>query len=110
MGFAVNLRYKGLRLSSEFPSKISIVSFMAYPAMTQEKGDVKGDLLKILDDSFFDAVEVPSIGPADWDRVKRYVSEKTFVRGLQPDILTNKLDLNAPDLSLIHISEPTRPY
>jgi len=99
LGFAVNLRYKGLRLSSEFPWKISIVSFMAYPAMTQEKGDVKGDLLKILDDSFFDAVEVPSIGPADWDRVKRYVSEKTFVRGLQPDILTNKLDLNAPDAS-----------
>jgi len=97
LGFAVTLRHKGLRLSSEFPWKISVVSFMAYPEMTQEKGDVAGDLLKILDDSFFDAAEVPSIGPADWDRVKRYVGEKTFVRGLQPDILTNKLDLNAPD-------------
>jgi len=97
LGFAVTLRHKGLRLSSEFPWKISVVSFMAYPEMTQEKGDVAGDLLKILDDSFFDAAEVPSIGPADWDRVKRYVGEKTFVRGLQPDILTSKLDLNAPD-------------
>lgn len=99
MGFAVTLRHKGLRISSEFPWKISIVSFMAYPGMMQEKGDVAGNLLKILDDSFFDAVEVPSIGLVDWDRVKRYVGEKTFVRGLQPDILANKLDLNAPDAS-----------
>jgi len=99
LGFAITLRHKGLRLSSQFPWDISIVSFMAYPRMTQEKGDVAGHLLKILDDSFFDAVEVPSIGSADWERVKRHAGEKTFARGLQSDILTNKLDLNALDSS-----------
>ena len=67
--------------------------------MTQEKGDTVGSLLKILNDPFFDAVELPSIGEADWSRVKRCAAEKTFVRGLQPDILTNRLDLNALDES-----------
>lgn len=99
LGFAISFWHKGLRLSSEFPWKISIVSFMAYPSMTQEGGDAVGSLLKILDDSFFDAVELPSISEADWSRVKGYAAEKTFVRGLQPDILANKLDLNALDVS-----------
>jgi len=97
LGFAVTLRKGNLRFSAEFPWKISIVSFMAFPGMMQEKGDIAGDLLKILGDTFFDAVEVPSISSADWERVKGYVAERTFARGLQPDILTNKLDLNSLD-------------
>ncbi len=97
MGFAVTIRKGNLRFSAEFPWKISIVSFMAFPGMTQEKGDAAGDLLKILGDTFFDAVEVPSISSADWDRVKAHAAERTLARGLQPDILTNKLDLNSMD-------------
>jgi len=97
LGFAVTLRKGNLRFSTEFPWKVSIVSFMAYPGMTQEKGDLAGNLLKILGDSFFDAAEVPSISSADWERVKGHMAERTFARGLQPDILTNKLDLNSTD-------------
>lgn len=100
MGFAVTLRHRNLHLSTEFPWKTSIVSFMAYPQMTQEKGDAADDLLKILHDPFFDAVEVGSLGPNDWERVKEYTAKKTFARGLQPDILSNKLDLNSLDASI----------
>jgi len=99
LGLYATPHHRNLSLSGKFPWKISIVSFMAYPKMTQEEGDIAGDLLRILDDSFFDAVEIASIGSADWERVKRYVGQKTFVRGLQPDILTNKWDLNALDAS-----------
>jgi len=97
LGFAVTFRHGNTPLSSAFPWKISIVSFMAYPEMTQGKPDAAGYLMKVLQDSFFDAVEVPSLSSADWSTVKEQLAGKKVARGLQPDILTGKLDMNALD-------------
>lgn len=99
MGFALTIKYKGLPFLAEFPWKISIVSSMAFPRTTQNRSVLVEDLLKILNDSFFDAIEVPSIDQENWSRLMKHATEKVTIRSLQPDILTNKLDMNALDSS-----------
>ncbi len=99
MGFALTIKYKDLPFFAEFPWKISIVSSMAFPRITQNRSVLVEDLLKILNDSFFDAIEVPSIDQENWNRIMKHATEKVTIRSLQPDILTNKLDMNAFDSS-----------
>ena len=40
----------------------------------------------------------------------RFVTSKAFALGLKPIVVINKIDRPGSRLSLIHISEPTRPY
>ena len=93
--FAVFLSHKGLKLSAVFPWKTGIVSFMAYPSMMKGEGDVCGYLRTLAEDSFFEGVEVCNLTDAQWNSVKPLLAEKTVGRGLQPDLLMGKLDINA---------------
>jgi sugar phosphate isomerase/epimerase len=97
LGFAITLRRKGIPLVAEFPWKISIVGAMAYPRMAQGGSAATEDLLKILQDSFFDAVEVPAIEFPNWNQVLQQLGETTLVRSLQSYIITNGLDFSSSD-------------
>ena len=97
MGFAITLKRKGIPLVAEFPWKISIVGAMAYPRMAQGGSAATEDLLKILQDSFFDAVEIPAIEFSDWSQIRQQLGETTLVRSLQSHIITNRLDFSSSD-------------
>lgn len=92
--FTVSLQFKGLDASFEFPWKIGIVSFMAYPEMMAGKGDIVGNIRKLVEDPFFDGVEVCALTDKQWEQVKKFIGSKTVAMGMQPDILMKKLSLS----------------
>lgn len=93
--FTVDFGYKGLSLSSRFPWGIGIVSFMAYPSMMRGEGDIPDFLKKIGEDPFFELVEVCALTDAQWSQAKPFLAGKAVARGLQPDLLMGKMDLNS---------------
>jgi hydroxypyruvate isomerase len=99
MGFAITMRYKGLPIHIGFPWKITIVSAMAYPRIAQDKSAAAEDLPKVLNDPFFDSVEIPSIDESTWQALAKYVTAKKTILSLQPNILANKLDMSSLDSS-----------
>ncbi len=70
---------------------------MAYPRMAQGGSAATEDLLKILQDSFFDAVEVPTIEFPNWNQILQQLGETTLIRSLQSYIITNGLDFSSSD-------------
>ncbi len=95
--FTVDVLHKGLRLSSRFPWPIGIVSFMAFPSLAKGEGDIVGCLREIGEDPFFDGVEVAQLTDGQWAQARGFLAEKKVARGLQPDLLAGKLDINSPD-------------
>jgi len=93
--FGVEMKHGGLTLSAKFPWKIGVVSVMAFPSMAKGQDELSASLKAIGDDPFFDAVEVPLIGGAQWGSVKAFLEGKEVARGCQPDILGKKLDLSS---------------
>lgn len=94
MVFTLDLYHKGLVFSSRFPWKIGTVSFMACPDLATDRCTVE-DFRKILDDPFFDGLEIAATPDHVWRKVKPLLGGKWVARGCQPDILSNKLDLNS---------------
>lgn len=82
---------RGLELVARFPYKVGVVSFMAYPSLL--KSDEKASLYikELLEDPFFDLIEVPRIGDKEWSLIdasrKGLGREVDFALGLQPEIL-----------------------
>lgn len=95
--FGVELGFKGLSLSARFPWRVGIVSFMSHPSIIAGEGDVVGSVRRILEDPFFDAVEVSLVPDPAWEGLKPYLNGKGVARALQPDILTKRLDLSSLD-------------
>lgn len=95
--FTLDFQYKGLSLSSRFPWKIGIVSFMAFPSMMRGEGDIPGFFKKLGSDPFFELLELCALTEAQWSQAKLFLAGKILARGLQPELLTRKLDLNAKD-------------
>jgi hydroxypyruvate isomerase len=95
--FTIDFQYKGLNLSSRFPWKIGIVSFMAFPSMMKGEGDIPGFFKKIGSDPFFELFEVCALTEDRWNQIKPFLAGKFVARGLQPELLTRKLDLNSMD-------------
>jgi len=95
--FTVDVVHKGLRLSSRFPWPIGIVSFMAFPQLMKTEGDVVGCLRAIAEDPFFDGMEVAQLTDEQWAEAREFLAGKKVARGLQPDLLSAKLDLNSAD-------------
>jgi len=93
--FTIDVPYRGLAFSSRFPWKIGIVSFMAYPGMMTGKGDIAGDIRTIVEDPFFDGIEICKMAEEQWSAVKPFIGSKIVARGMQPDILTGNLSLNS---------------
>jgi len=97
MVFSVDIKVRQLPITVRFPWKIGIVSFMASPSLMRGEGDVAGELLRIANDPFFDAVEICGVTDDQWAKVKGGLSRLVVGRGFQPDILSGKIDLNSPD-------------
>lgn len=93
--FSVDIPYKGLVFSTCFPWKIGIVGFMAYPDMTAGKGDIVGNIEAIVEDSFFDGIEVCGLTEERWNAARPSIGSKTVARGMQPDLLSGKINLNS---------------
>ncbi len=98
--FSVDLKVKGLLFSSRFPWKVGIVSFMAYPEMMAGKGDVVGNIKTLAEDPFFDGVEVCRLTEEQWREIKKFMDGKIVARGMQPDILTRKINLNSSESNI----------
>jgi len=97
MVFSLDIKVRHLPITVRFPWKIGIVSFMACPSLMRGEGDVAGELLRIADDPFFDAVEICAVTGDQWGKVKGDVSRLAVGRGFQPDILSGKINLNSLD-------------
>lgn len=95
--FTVDVPFKGLVFSSSFPWKIGIVSFMAYPDMMAGKGDIVNNIRAIVEDPFFDGVEVCELTEEQWTAAKSLIGSKIVARGMQPDVLSGKINLNSTD-------------
>lgn len=95
--FTVDLVHKGLRLSSRFPWTVGIVSFMAFPSLMKGEGNVVGSLKQIADDPYFDGLEICQLTDEQWEKSKGFLAGKKVARGLQPDLLTGKIDLNSTE-------------
>jgi len=93
--FTVDIPYKGLVFSNRFPWKVGIVSFMAYPDMTTGKGDIVNNIKTIVQDPFFDGIEVCGLTEEQWSAAKSPIGSKIVARGMQPDILSGRISLNS---------------
>lgn len=78
--------------------RIGLIHFMAYPEVMKGEGPVIETLQKILEDDFFQAIEITRIKDND-TRVKAKVMLETShiitTYGAQPVLLANKLNLNS---------------
>jgi sugar phosphate isomerase/epimerase len=80
--------------------KVGIVHFMAYPETIKGEGPVVETLRKIAEDDFFDLVEVTWIKDDTAREEARKLLQEAHLEvayGAQPCLLSQKLDLNAPD-------------
>jgi sugar phosphate isomerase/epimerase len=77
--------------------KVGIVQFMAYPACLKGEGPVSEDVRKIVEDEFFQAIEVSWVkDPGERKKVADLLrqSHLTVGFGAQPSLLTTGYDLN----------------
>jgi len=82
--------------------KLGIVHFMAFPETIRGEGPVLETIRKIVEDDFFEAIEITWIKDRKIrSQVKDLLKAKnmTVAFGIQPPLLINKLSLNAIDES-----------
>lgn len=81
---------KDLDVLAKFPYKVGIVTFMAFPDLLQSENKVE-KLKPVIDDPFFDLLEIPSISDQEWQSIQDYVhstrGSMDFALGLQPKVL-----------------------
>lgn len=82
--------------------KLGLVHFMAYPLAMSGEGDILSSVKRVMEDSYFDAIEVTRI--ADLEQralVGKYAKQcgVTLGYGAQPQLLRNKENLNSLDES-----------
>lgn len=98
MVFTVQVKKDGLCLSSDFPWKLGIVLFMAYPSLQKSEEELEKAVKFLTLDNFFDRLEVQRISDEGWNKIKKYVENVETARAFQPDILAGK-NLSAIDES-----------
>jgi sugar phosphate isomerase/epimerase len=96
MVFTVQVKKDGLLFSSEFPWKLGIVLFMAYPSLQKTEDELEKAIKFLTLDNFFDRLEVQRISDDGWNKIKKYVECVDVARAFQPDILAGK-NLSALD-------------
>jgi len=80
--------------------RVGIIHFMAYPTCSGGEGPVVETLGGLLNDTFFDVVEITQIDGADTRVRVRGMADQARVElcfGAQPVLLAGKHDLNHPD-------------
>ena len=80
--------------------RVGLIHFMAFPAVIKGEGPVTETLQKVLDDDFFNAVEITQVkDPAAREEAKRILEQSGFAVGFggQPMLLIGKHNLNSED-------------
>ncbi len=78
--------------------RVGLVHFMAYPAAMSGGGDILSSVRRVMEDPFFDAVEVTHISdPGQRAAVGKLASQAgiTLGYGAQPQLLRNRENLNS---------------
>lgn len=97
--FYATLEKNGVEIASKFPYKVGIVVFMVFPELLKSDEGAAEKTKMLVDDKFFDLLELSWISDSEWSKLKEYV-EKTnrridFSMGLQPEILVRKYNPSA---------------
>ncbi len=96
MVFSIDIIKNNLSFSIKFPWRIGIVSFMAYPSMMEGK-EVYSSVKKIVEDGFFDLIELPALSNEDLSSIAPLLKGKEVSIGLPPFILKEKININSFD-------------
>jgi len=93
---------EGKKKVFDFPWKIGIVSFMAYPNLLKSQG-VEEAVRELVEDPFFDLIELNFLEDENWKNISKIVSEsmKDFSLALQPFT-------NSPAGNISSLDENTR--
>ncbi|MEM2739781.1 MAG: TIM barrel protein [Candidatus Bathyarchaeia archaeon] len=97
--FYTSIYARGFELISRFPWRIGIVGFMVYPELQRTNIGVAEKLKPILEDRFFDLVELYDVSDDDWRILEGYRCRIDFAIGVQPDILAKGLNPSSIDES-----------
>jgi sugar phosphate isomerase/epimerase len=80
--------------------RVGLIHFMVFPEVIRGEGPVTETLQKILDDDFFNAVEITQVkDPAAKEEAKKMLEQSGFAVGFggQPMLLIGKHNLNSED-------------
>ncbi len=95
--FYAYAKVKGIEVVAKFPFKIGIVAFMIFPELIKSDKDAAEKLKVIIEDPFFELLEVGYIGDEEWSKIAAIKADKEFARALQPEVLVQKYNPNALD-------------
>ena len=95
--FYTYARVKGVEVVAKFPYKIGIVAFMIFPELIKSDKDAAEKLKILIEDPFFELLEVGYIGNEEWGRIASMKPTVEFARALQPEVLVQKYNPNALD-------------
>jgi sugar phosphate isomerase/epimerase len=97
MGFAVEVRKGKLTFFSRFPWRLGIVLFMAYPSLQKNEDNLDEALSFILQDGFFDRVEIHKISNIGWNRNRELLRGVNVARGFQLDVMVGNQNVSAEE-------------
>ena len=98
MGFMIALKTKGHEVYLNFPWKVGIVLFMAFPEIT--KGENLDSVIQYMaSDTFFDLIEIPPYEESKFLELVNSAREAglAVALALQPEILGKQLDIASLD-------------
>ncbi|MEM1986309.1 MAG: TIM barrel protein [Nitrososphaeria archaeon] len=98
MVFTIQFKKDGLCFSSNFPWRLGIVLFMAYPSLQKSEEELEKAINFLTLDNFFDRLEVQRISDLGWKKIEKHLENVEIARAFQPDILAGK-NLSAVDES-----------
>lgn len=83
--------------------KVGLIHFMAYPFAMGGEGDVERTIRRILEDDYFDCIEVTHItAPTVRERIRELAAQSgiAMVYGAQPQLMRNQENVNSLDEAL----------
>jgi len=94
MAFYTSVKKKGVEIIAKYPYKIGIVTFMAFPELLKTDEGAADRIKTLVQDPFFELLEVSYIRDSEWNKLQDYVKEEgrgiDFSLGLQPEILSGR--------------------
>jgi len=101
---------KGLyEIITKFPYEIGIVVAMIFPELLKSDKGFSDKVRVLIDDPFFDLLEVGLVNENEWEKTINYVKRSNrhinFILGLQPEVLIKGYNPSALDESIRKKSE-----
>ena len=94
--FYAGIYLDGAEVAARFPYSIGIVTFMAYPSLLKSDEGASRLIRKLIDDPFFDLLELPPVSVGEWQGISEAASKSgrrvSFALGMQPEILVRGLN------------------